>query len=198
MTHHCEKSLLKQVSEGDENAFKNLFNIHRDSIYSVAFTFVKSVELAEEIVQDVFLKIWLRREGLTDIQNFKAYLFVITRNHVYKVLKQIAQDYKTTLSAVEDHLLADNDAVDLVMEKEYSLLLQRAIARLPNQQREVYTLIRDHGLKRNEVACQLNLQPETVKFHLAQAMKNIRSFCMLHLNSFIIILFCLNKYLGIF
>ncbi len=182
MKLECDHALLKQISEGDENAFKKLFTIHRDAIYTIAFTFAKSVELSEEIVQDVFLKIWLMRANLTDIQNFNAYLFVITRNHVYQVLKQTAQNYKTTLTPVGDHLLADKNTADLVLEKEYSLLLQKAIARLPNQQREVYTLIRDHGLKRNEVAFQLNLQPETVKFHLAQAMKNIRSFCMLHLS----------------
>jgi RNA polymerase sigma-70 factor (ECF subfamily) len=198
MTQECDKALLQQVSEGDQNAFKQLFKIHKDAIYSIAFTFAKSVELSEEIVQDVFLKIWLRRANLNDIQNFKAYLFVTTRNHVYHVLKQIAQNYKTTLMPVEDHLLVDNDTVDIVIEKEYSLLLKRAIARLPNQQREVYTLIRDHGLKRNEVACQLNLQPETVKFHLAQAMKNIRSFCMLHLNSIMLFFVCIYRYIKIF
>lgn len=191
MKQECDQALLQQVSEGDENAFEKLFAIHRDTIYTLAFTFAKSVELSEEIVQDVFLKIWLMRTNLTGIQNFDAYLFVITRNHVYQVLKQTAQNHKTTSTSADDHLIADN-TTDLVLEKEYTLLLQKAIARLPNQQREVYTLTRDHGLKRNEVACQLNLQPETVKFHLAQAMKNIRTFCMLHLSLLILFLCCSN------
>jgi RNA polymerase sigma-70 factor (ECF subfamily) len=70
------------------------------------------------------------------------------------------------------------------MEKEYNSLLQNAIDRLPSQQRQVYYLIKDQGLKRIEVAHQLQIQPETVKFHLTQAMKNIRAFCMLHIGMF--------------
>jgi len=64
--------------------------------------------------------------------------------------------------------------------------LQNAIDRLPNQQKQVYYLIKDQGLKRDEVAHKLHIQPETVKFHLAQAMKNIRAVCMLYLGITII------------
>jgi RNA polymerase sigma-70 factor (family 1) len=193
MEPDCEKTLLKQVSEGDENAFKQLFQNYRNTIYSIAFTFTKSVELSEEIVQDVFLKVWLRRATLNDIQNFRAYLFAVTRNHVYKVLKQIAQNYKTTVHLVDDELFVTDDIADLLLEKEYSSLLQRAVDRLPNQQQTVYKLIRDQGLKRQEVACQLNLKPETVKFHMAQAIKNIRSFCLLHLTSYILLFLSLTQ-----
>jgi RNA polymerase sigma-70 factor (family 1) len=193
MEQDCEKALLKQVSAGDENAFRQLFEHHRNTIYSIAFTFTKSVELSEEIVQDVFLKVWLRRATLNDIQHFRPYLFAVTRNYVYKVLKQISQNHKATVHLVDDELFVTNDIADLLIEKEYNLLLQRAVDRLPNQQQTVYKLIRDQGLKRHEVACQLNLKPETVKFHMAQAIKNIRSFCMLHLNSSILLFFCLTQ-----
>ena len=193
MKHDHVKGLLKLVSEGDENAFKQLFDIHRNTIYSIAFTFTKSVELSHEVVQDVFLKVWLRRATLNDIQNFSAYLFAVIWNHVYKVLKQIAQNYKTTVHLIDDELLVTNDVADLLLEKEYDLLLQKAVDRLPNQQQKVYKLMKDHGLKRHEVACELNLQPETVKFHLAQAMKNIRSFCMLYFTTYILLFFSLAQ-----
>jgi RNA polymerase sigma-70 factor (family 1) len=180
-----EKELLALIAEGDECAFAKLFLHYRDRVYSIAFKLTKSTVIAEEIVQEVFLKIWLKRANLNDIQNFNAYLFIVTRNDVYKVLKGIARNYKITLLKDEDQSLANNNTSDFVMEKEYNLLLQRAIDRLPNQQKQVYYLIKDQGLKREEVACQLHLQPETVKFHLSQAMKNIRAFCMLHLHLFI-------------
>ena len=75
-------------------------------------------------------------------------------------------------------------------------MLRKAIDRLPSQQKQVYQLMKEGHLKRHEVAHQLRIQPETVKYHLAQAMKNIRAFCMLHLGIFtgiIIILFRLFR-----
>jgi RNA polymerase sigma-70 factor (ECF subfamily) len=184
-----EKELLALIAEGDESSFAKLFNYYRDWIYTIAYKLTHSTSIAEEIVQDIFLKIWLRRTDLVNVQDFRAYLFIVTRNDVFRTLKQIARNYKVFLLTDEDQLLANNDSADLIMGKEYYSLLKRSIDRLPNQQRQVYNLIKDQGLKRDEVAELLHLQPETVKFHLAEAMKNIRTFCMLHLGLLIGIAF---------
>ena len=189
-TSYNEEELLAFIARGDQLAFTQLFDYYRDRIYSIAFRITHSTTIAEEIVQDVFLKIWLRRDRLIEIQNFSAYLFVITRNHVYKALKQIAKNYELTAFTDKDQLSADNDSARLVMEKEYNSLLQKAIDRLPNQQKQVYQYIKENGLKREEAAGLLHLSPETVKYHLAEAMKNIRSFCMLHLDMFIGFILC--------
>ena len=189
-TSYNEEELLAFIARGDQLAFTQLFDYYRDRIYSIAFRITHSTTIAEEIVQDVFLKIWLRRDRLIEIQNFSAYLFVITRNHVYKALKQIAKNYELTAFTEKDQLSADNDSARLVMEKEYNSLLQKAIDRLPNQQKQVYQYIKENGLKREEAAGLLHLSPETVKYHLAEAMKNIRSFCMLHLDMFIGFILC--------
>jgi len=189
-TTYTEDELLAFIANGDELAFTNLFDNYRDRIYSIAFRITHSTTIAEEIVQDVFLKIWLRRDRLIEIQNFNAYLFVITRNHVYKALKQIAKNYELAAFAERDQLAGDNDSAGLVMEKEYNLLLRKAIDRLPNQQKKVYQYIKEKGLKREEAAGLLHLSPETVKYHLAEAMKNIRTFCMLHLDMFIGFIIC--------
>ena len=178
---HSEKELLELIAKNDEFAFAKLFNHYKDRIFSIALKLTKSNVIAEEIVQDVFLNIWLRRAKLFEIQNFSAYLFIVTRNNVYKVLKGIAKDYKVVLLSDENQLSSSLDTSDILIEKEYKLLLQCAIDRLPNQQKKVYRLIRDKGLKREEVALQLNIQPETVKFHMAQAIKNIRGFCILRI-----------------
>ncbi|MEO8962042.1 MAG: sigma-70 family RNA polymerase sigma factor [Ginsengibacter sp.] len=180
-----EENLLALIAEGDEVAFTKLFALYRDRIYSIAFKITHSTTASEEIVQDVFLKIWLRKDRLIEIQNFSAYLLMVTRNTVYKSLKRIAKNYEVTILTEKDHLVADSDSADLLMEKEYNLLLQKAIQRLPNQQKEVYQYIREKGLKREEAASLLHLSPETVKFHLAQAMKNIRTFCLIHLDMFV-------------
>lgn len=188
---YSEEELLAFIARGDELAFTRLFDNYRDRIYSIAFRITHSTTIAEEIVQDVFLKIWLRRDRLIEIQNFNAYLSVVTRNHVYKALKQIAKNYELTALADKDQLAGDNDSAGLVMEKEYNSLLQKAVDRLPNQQKQVYQYIKEKGLKREEAAGLLHLSPETVKYHLAEAMKNIRTFCMSHLDVFIGLTACL-------
>ena len=189
-TSYNEEELLAFIAQGDELAFTRLFDNYRDRIYSIAFKISHSTTIAEEIVQDVFLKIWLRRDRLIEVENFNAYLFVITRNHVYKSLKQIAKNYELTAFTEKDHLAGDNNSEDLVMEKEYDSLLKKAIDRLPNQQKQVYQYIKEKGLKREEAAGLLHLSPETVKYHLAEDMKNIRTFCILHLDMFIGFIIC--------
>lgn len=180
-----EPELLAALIQGDEAAFADLFEYYRDRIYSIAFRLTHSASLAEEIVQDVFLTIWLRRGQLHGVQNFRAYLFVITRNEGYRVLKRLAQGYRTRLSADDTDLPAPNETDHFILAKEYEHLLRTAVGRLPHRQREVYRLIKEERLKREEVARLLQLQPDTVKYHLAEAMKNIRAYFALYLGIFL-------------
>lgn len=188
-----EEEIIALIIHGDEAAFAIFFEHYRDKIYSVAYKLTHSTTIAEDVVEDVFLKIWLKRDNLGGIQNFGAYLFTIARNDVYKVLKITAKNYKVSELTELNQLIAKNNTEDYLMDKEYSSLLQKAIDRLPQQQKQVYHLIKVQDMKREAVANILQIQPETVKFHLSQAMKNIRSFCMIHLKTFvgiIILLYC--------
>lgn len=186
-----EEKIIVLVSQGDELAFTKLFEHHQDKIYGVALKLTRSTQLAEEIVEDVFLKIWLKRNDLLQIQNFSAYLFTMTRNRVYKSLRQIARNYQTVLLTENIETIAPGSTEDYIIDKEYTSLLHEAITRLPKQQKEVYRLIKERGLKREEAASVLDVKPETIKFHLAEAMKNIRSFCTPHMERIIFITFFL-------
>ena len=130
-----------------------------------------------------------------EIENFSAYLYTIARNETYKILKQIAKNYKVVLLS-ENASLPDNHTDEYLIGKEMRSLLQKAIDRLPHQQKQVYQLMKEGDLKRGEVAELLQIQPETVKFHLAQAMKNIRAYCMLHLNSSAGLLLFISSFFG--
>lgn len=188
MVSNCsynEQEIIQLIAKSDENAFAQLFDHYRNKIYTVALKLTRSTTVAEEIVEDVFLKIWLRRTALNEIENFSAYLYTIARNETYKILKQIAKNYKIVLLTENDHSLDDNNTEEYLIGREFTSLLQKAIDRLPHQQKQVYQLMKEGDLKRGEIAELLQIKPETVKFHLAQAMKNIRSYCMCYLNSII-------------
>lgn len=186
-----ETEIIILVSQGDEIAFAKLFEHYQNKLYSVALKLTRSTTLAEDIVEDVFLKIWLKRADLSEIQNFSAYLFTITRNRGYKSLKQIAKKYQTVLLTDDNQIMATERTEDYALDKENASLLREAVTRLSKQQKEVYSLIKERGLKREEAASVLDLKPETIKFHLAEAMKNIRSFCTLHLDMVLFIVFFL-------
>ena len=115
-------------------AFRELFAHYQNKLYSVALRVTRSSTLSEEIVEDVFLKIWLKRNDLLEIQNFSAYLFVITRNRVYKTLKQIAKNYQTVVLAEDNKIAANENIEDYLINKEYSTVLHEAVTRLPQKQ----------------------------------------------------------------
>jgi RNA polymerase sigma-70 factor (ECF subfamily) len=177
-----EHELLKSIAEGDKNAFTQIYNNYRNKIYSIAFELTESTAVAEEIVQDVFLKIWVKRNTLLEVEHFRAYLFTITRNYVFTALKRIARKEFIEVNAMEGAPLYYHDTEDRVLNNEYTRILQAAIDRLPEQQRQVYNLIKTEGLKREEAAAALQLSPETVKSHLAQAMRSVRTYCLARLD----------------
>lgn len=182
---HNEDLLLRKIAAGDELAFKQLFDSHRKRVYSIALKISQSVDIAEEILQDIFLRIWINRASLTEVQNFSAYLYVITKNETFHALKRIARNKNALEYIVKERYIADNSTENKVLERDCNQLLQNALSRLSPQQKLVYQLIKEQGLTRDEASVQLQIHPETVKTHLAQAMKNIRAYCISRLNSVI-------------
>lgn len=183
---HTENNLFRAIANGDEKAFEQLFNQYRNKVYTIAWKITGSEALAEEIVLDVFLKVWLKREQLPGLEYFTAWLFTITRNRVFKTLKQLAQQATNqSITDQEEWLLPPvASSSEQLLEKEYRQILHDAVSRLSPQQKKVYHLIKENGMKREEAAKALNLSPETVKRHLAEAMQVIRTYCSYHLGTY--------------
>jgi RNA polymerase sigma-70 factor (ECF subfamily) len=175
-----ESSLLSAIAEGDEVAFRQLFDQHWDNIYGVAFAFTKSPVIAEEMAQDVFVKIWLRREELPQVRKFSDYLFIIARNHILSTLRKKIQE-----TSFPDHLLnyfqeTGNTPEDQLMLRETEHLLHKAIEQLPPQQHLIYCLSREQGLNQEEIAARLDISKNTVKSHMSKALQFIRNYLRMH------------------
>ena len=173
-----EKDLLLRIAQGDEQAFSEIFDRYSAKIYSVALRITRSQESAEELLQDTFLIVWLRREQLSSIQDFDAYLYIIARNAAYRTLKRIARQQGTMDVSMEDLLVNDNKTEEDISFRDLNAQLQMAIAKLSPQQKQVYHLIKELGYSREQAAQALGISSETVKTHLDRAMKSIRAFLM--------------------
>ncbi|MFA6083201.1 RNA polymerase sigma factor [Mucilaginibacter sp.] len=170
----CEKELLLQVASGDEHAFSELFNTYHQHLGTHIYRITDSVELAEEVVQDAFLKIWLNRKALTSVKNFKAYLFVISKNHALNCLRKLAKE-RIAQKSIEDNEVALETA-NIIDNNDYYNLLDKAIDHLPPQQQKVYLLSRHDRLKYDEIANKMGLSRETVKKYLQVATLSITNF----------------------
>ncbi len=182
MALQIDTSILMSVAEGDEGAFKILFDTYRPNIYTTAFRVTNNEWMAEDIVQDTFVKVWIHRQQIPEIANFETWLYVLSKNIALDVIKKKAH-YKTySQEEAKNALLRVYPEADyLIQDKDFKRLLDEAIGRLPTKQKETYRLIREQYLKREEAAEILQVSPETVKSNLDQAMKSIRAYCTAHM-----------------
>jgi RNA polymerase sigma-70 factor (ECF subfamily) len=187
-----EVDLLKSIANGSEAAFSQLFDRYKNNVYGHALHFTQSVFIAEEITQDVFLKCWLKKESLADIQSLEAWLFTLTKNCCFNHLKKIAREHKLKSSLSQLGEDANENVESYLAVKEQQNLLQQAIDHLSAQQKLVFRLNRDAGLKNAEIAEQLNISPNTVKTHMVSAIRSIRLFFKTHAESAIQVLLLLH------
>lgn len=177
-----DEMLLAEIARGDHHAFRMLFDRYQHRVYSYSIKFLRSEALAEEIVQEVFIKIWLGRAQLGDIGNFGGYLRVVTKNTTLNALKKLALDFKLNNIQPNNWTEADHYTEQQIQLKETHTLLSEALLKLPKQQRLVYQMCQIDGMKQKEVAKQLNISPLTVKAHLREANKTIRFIMGTHSN----------------
>lgn len=187
---HSEKDLLIKVSAGDEDAFRQLFSKYHQQLGIHIFRITNSVDIAEEIVQDVFLKIWISREALARVHNFKAYLFVISKNYTLNCLRKLSRE-RIHKKEWEDNsvniLTSESDSFNI-----YYSLLDEAIDQLPPQQQKVYLLSRHERLRYAEIAHRLNISCETVKKYLQIATASITAYVKTNSEAAIILMIVLT------
>ena len=169
-----EKKLLEQVARGSETAFRLLYDIHHQRIYSFALFLTHSEVLAEEVTQEIFIKIWNHRTELSEIRQFDAWLKTLVRNQCYTFLNRLAKERLILQEINEQNTEGSNFTEENILFSDYSRLLQQLLDRLPEQQRKVFILSRQEGIKHEEIARQMGLSINTIKSHMKAALRNIR------------------------
>lgn len=171
-----EKLLLEALSGGDEPAFRKLYNMYSGRIYAVALKHLKQQQLAEDIVQNLFLKIWENRETLNTIQNFSAWLFTVARNMIISTLRRQGTQ-QSYLNYLRQQMEPYSESPELVYAKRnLHSLIREATLELSPQQRIAFQLQREEGLRYDDIARQMGIATNTVKTHLYKANQLIRRY----------------------
>lgn len=178
-SQYNEREIVARIAKGDESAFAVFFRHHYQRIYEVGLMLTQTESVAEELVQDVFLKVWKQQAQLPDIVDIPSWLFIIARNDAYKALRRSTR-LKVILDTLELPLPVSNETDEQIIYRNYRELVNKAVSQLPLRQQMAWRLSREEGLKREEIATRMQIRPDTVKEHLSLAIKNIRSFLESH------------------
>ncbi|WP_431209632.1 RNA polymerase sigma-70 factor [Puia sp. P3] len=160
-----------------EHLFNELFREYEQPLYLFALKLLKSDVAAKDIIQDVFLKLWLIRDQISEIKSISSFLYKLTENKVIDSLRASAADQKKKQDLWHRLRLSSEEHVGIGVEsKEYHAIIQQAIEQLPPQRRAVYLLSRAEDRPRKEIASLLQISPNTVRNQLAKAIENIVSY----------------------
>lgn len=170
-----ERRLLLMLGNDSAYAFQQIFDKYKDRIYKVAMSYVKDKHLAEEIIQDVFTKVWTHRHSLLELRSFEAWLYTVGKNRIFDYNKKKIADWKAHLGYHSQKSESVNDSERLLQSKEYKELLHIAQQQLTDQQLLIFKLAKEENMSYKQIATHLNLSPLTVKTHLARAMNTLKN-----------------------
>jgi RNA polymerase sigma-70 factor (family 1) len=170
--------------QSKELLFSEIFREHECRLYILAQRLTKSDDIARDIIQEVFLKLWEQRNSLSTIVNIEAWLYRVTENKVIDFLRKAAADDRLK-KVIWDHLQQIIDDAEIhVAAKEYNQIIQKAIDQLPAQRKLIYQLNKDEGLNYQQIADELRLSKHTVKNQLFSAVQSVRKFITRHTGLF--------------
>ena len=169
--------IADKIKSGDSAAFRALFRLYYPSLLSFVEGVVKDRTIAEDIVQTVFMKIWLYRSSIDGSKPLRSYLFLLCRREVCSWFrKEVAvQRFVSGYDREEIDRFASTPVSDSAELDELSRIASDVVARMPQKRREVFILSRREGLTINEIAVRLGISPRTVNKHIQLALRAMRS-----------------------
>ncbi len=191
---HSERQLLLRVADGDRAAFATLYQQHLPILYQYVYRFSKqSKTTTDEIVQEVFITIWEKKETLIGIQSFSAYAYKIAKNKLLNSLKKEVSTQK-----MHEQLASLQPQYDASTEKglvyaDYHSSALRAIAQLPEKRKQIFLLSTQYELSLDEIAAQMQVSKSRVKQQLLKAKNFIKSYMAHHAEWLTIVVFLWHK-----
>ena len=187
-----DEILVKRLISGDSKAFEQIYYKYQKRLYHFALKLTKEPSVAEEVLQEVFIKLWTNRKQINPV-NLKAYIYKMVGNKAFNYLRTKAFREETEKKIGESLIKSNTQTESAVLFSEYEQLLQDFIRQLPPQKREIYLLSEQKGKSSQEIARQLNLSTKTVQNNLSQIVKLMKSRLKPYLTSTISLLLILFR-----
>ena len=190
-----ERELLLRIATGEQEAYQEIFERYWNKVYAIGLRLSKSPELAKDLAQETFIKIWNNREKLPEVDNFSAFLSTVSRHLAIDHLRK-----KVFTTNNEDYLVAyfSDDAISPHEKAEYKELekiLNDAINNLPTQLQQVFRLSRFEGLSHAEIALRMNITRITSKSYMVRALYSIRKYLSQYNGEQLLVLLAICIYL---
>lgn len=169
-----ESKILKELKGGDHTAFERIFERYSKQLYQFSLSYLKSEEAAEDIVQEVFIKIWKNRQEIKTNTSFQSYLFTIALNSVRKYFNQLSKQNELKHDVLFDSF---GQKPDFDERSDYQVLVDRLeelIKLMPEKRREVFIKKKIEGKSLKEIAEELNITTKTVEYHITEGMRFLK------------------------
>jgi len=171
--HTPDDELVEKLQKDDQEAFDQIFKRYGDRLFEFALKYLKSKEETEELVQDVFLKIWEKRKKIKKESSLKSYLFTIAYHNMCRIFRK-KQIY---LKFIEESGTDEQSAIDSEEQMEHKVLLalvNQLIEKLPKKQKQIFIKSRREGKSTKEIAEEMNLAPGTVNNYISATLKYLK------------------------
>jgi RNA polymerase sigma factor (sigma-70 family) len=186
---YTDPALLLQIAAGDETAFSSLVRYHWKNVYAHALSWIKTVEEAEELTQDVFLKVWNSRSQFEQVENFENWLFIIARNMIVSaVRKRLNRPTFLADQEIEENSLSPDR---LLENRQHYQVLLAGISLLPEKRQQVFRMSRLEGLTHAQIADKLGMNKDTVAQYIVKAVNFLKAYLTEHLGDYILVIILL-------
>jgi RNA polymerase sigma-70 factor (ECF subfamily) len=187
ISQYNEKELLSLLKQSSEPAFEKIYQLYSARLYGNLLKLVKSESTAQEILQDVFMKIWDNRKIIDPEKSFRSYLFRIAENKVYDFFRKAARDKKMKarlLAVATEHYV---HIEEMLFNKENEAILQKSIESLPLQRQQIFRLCKLEGKSYEEVSRLLGISTSTISDHIVKATRAVREYLFANLEVTILV-----------
>jgi RNA polymerase sigma-70 factor (ECF subfamily) len=182
-SNKAEKILVKEIKEGDHNSFRQIYYKYSEKVYLFAIRYINNIEDAEEIVQEVFSRIWEYKDNLDENKSFNGYILTITKNIIFNEYRK-----KINFDIYARYIInyikgISNQTENQVIYENVKSIISKEIDNLPPKRKQIFNLSRNEGLSYSEIAKKLGISQKTVETHLRLALSRLKKVISSILNN---------------
>lgn len=171
---YTDSELVNLLIQNDEAAFSELYIRFKDRLYYFCLNLLKSKEEANDIVQEIFIRIWESRNFINPDLSFSSFLYTMARNRILNYFRDVDIDERVKCILAQRTPVEDNSIESDLIYTEYQKILKEAIEALPPQRKKIFNMSREESLTHKEIAAQLGISVNTVQEHISESLVSLR------------------------